>query len=179
MRCLLALALCATAAAADPLPSGSLGVFTGLTSGTGADAKVVGYGLYLFGAQIAWQPMNTDRHLGWGVRWATMFGALYNGSAAQIESTLRTVQMDFTAGVRLRPWASPSRYLTLRSGVEMLRTNEPLPPAMHRAFVGAIAEVGFEHYWGPTLLDVDLRYGMIGSQPATIALLFGIAITGP
>src|SRR3954470_21843114 len=98
MKALLALVALSTVAAADPLPPGSLGLVTGATSGTGADAKVLGAGYYQFGAQIAWQPMNTDRHVGWAVRWATMFGSFYNGSAAQIESTLRTVQMDFTAG---------------------------------------------------------------------------------
>jgi hypothetical protein len=181
MKLLLALALLATPAVADPLPPGSLGLVSGATSGTGPDAKVVGAGYYQFGAQIAWQPMNTDRRFGWAVRWATMFGTFYNGSAAQIESTLRTVQMDFTGGVRLRPWVSAARYLTLRSGVELLRTNEPLPPAMHRSFVGGIAEVGFEQYvFGHGfLLDVDLRYGLLGSQPSNVALLVGFAITGP
>jgi hypothetical protein len=179
MKALLALALLSGTAAADPLPPGSLGLVSGATSGTGADAKVLGAGYYQFGAQIAWQPMNTDRRLGWAVRWATMFGSFYSGSAAQIEPVLRTVQMDFTAGVRWRPWPSPSRYLTLRGGVEMLRTNEPLPPQMHRSFVGGIAEVGFEQYLAGFLLDVDVRYGLLGSEPANVALLVGFAITGP
>lgn len=178
MRWLLAIALLATAAAADPLPSGSIGLVGGGESGTGADAKVIGFG-YNVGLMAAWQPMNTDRHIGWAVRWATLFGGLYTGSAAQIESTLRTVHMDFTAGVRYRPWASPSSYLTLRGGAEMLRTNEPLPPQMHRSFVGGIAELGVEHYIGPALFDVDLRYGLVGSEPSNVALLFGVSLTGP
>jgi hypothetical protein len=182
MKAALAIALVASisGAAADPLPPGSLGMFIGPTSGTGADAKVIGGGL-TFGAQAAWQPMNTDRHFGWAVRWATMFGLLYSGSAAQIEPTLRTVQIDFTAGIRYRPWASPSSYFTLRPGVELLRLNEPLPPAMHRSFVGGIVEVGFERYVfaHSFLVDVDLRYGLLGSEPANVALLFGFAVTGP
>jgi len=178
MRCLLVIALLATAAAADPLSPGSIGLLVGGDSGTGADAKVIGYG-YNVGLMAAWQPMNTDHHLGWAVRWATMFGGFYNGSAAQIESTLRTVHMDFTAGVRYRPWADPSRYLTLRGGVEMLRTNEPLPPQMHRSFVGGIGELGFEQYAGPVLFDVDLRYGLVGSEPSNLGLFIGVSLKGP
>jgi len=178
MRWVLAIALLATTAAADPLPSGSIGAVIAGDSGTGADAKVIGAGLN-FGLQAAWQPMNSDRRLGWAIRWATLFGLFYNGSAAQIESTLRTVHMDFTAGMRYRPWASPSRYLALRGGAEMLRTNEPLPPQMHRSFVGGIAELGFEQYAGPVLFDFDLRYGLLGSEPSNVALFFGLSLTGP
>ncbi|MBV8756411.1 MAG: hypothetical protein JO257_04010 [Deltaproteobacteria bacterium] len=183
MRALLLLVALSTTAAADPLPPGSLGALFGPTSGTGPDAKVIGAG-YTFGAQAAWQPMNTDRRFGWALRWATLFGAyglFYQGSAAQIESTLRTVQMDFTLGARWRPWPSPSSYLTLRPGVEVFRANEPLPPKMQRSFVGGIAEVGFEHYFLGTslLLDIDVRYGLVGSQPSNIAVLFALSLTGP
>ena len=179
MKALVAIALVASSAAADPLPSGALGVVSGGTSGTGADAKRIGAGYFPFGLQAAWQPMNTDRRFGWAIKWATLFGALYGGTAAQIEPALRTVQMDLTAGFRVRPWASPSRYLTLRGGVEALRTNEPLPPAEHRSFVGGIGEIGLDQYVGGFLFDVDVRYGLIGSEPSNVALLVGIAITGP
>ena len=170
----------ATTAAADPLPSGSLGAVVGGTSGTGADAKVIGAG-WTFGANAAWQPMTSDRSWGWAVRWSTLFGRFYSGGAAQISSPLLTVQMDFTLGIRYRPWASPTSYLALRSGVEMLRLNEPLPQPMQRSFVGGIAEVGFERYILGTslLLDVDVRYGLVGSEPANIAVIGGISLTGP
>jgi hypothetical protein len=175
---LIAVAVAATPAAADPMPPGALGVVGGGVAGTGADAKRIGAG-YTFGVQAAWQPMNTDRRWGWGIRWATLFGNLYSGSAAQIEPSLRTVQMDVTGGVRARPWPSASRYLTFRGGVEALRLNEPLPPGDHRSFVGGIAEVGIDQYLGRFLLDVDVRYGLLSSDPSNIALLIGFAITGP
>jgi hypothetical protein len=178
MKGLVVLALVASTAAADPLPPGSLGLVVGGNSGTGADAKRIGAG-YSFGFQAAWQPMNTDRRLGWAVRWGTFFGNYYAGSAAQIETSLRTVQMDFTAGLRFRPGASPSNYLTLRGGAELFRTNEPLSMSSQRAFVGGIGEAGFEHYFGGILFDVDVRYGMFGSQPSNVALLFGISLSGP
>lgn len=180
MKGLVVLALVAATASADPLPPGSIGaVPLGAASGTGADAKKLGVG-YTFGFQAAWQPMNTDRRLGWAVRWGTFFGNYYSGTAARIDSSVRTVQMDFTAGLRFRPWNTPSSYVTLRGGAEFFRANEPLPPVMQRSFVGGITEVGYEHYFGTSVLfDVDVRYGLFGSQPSNVAVLFGISLVGP
>lgn len=175
----LAAALCARAAAADPLPAGALGVVFGGMSGTGEDAKRIGGGYYQFGMQASWQPTTTDRKLGWTVRWATMFGTLYGGNAAMIDTSLKTVQMDLTLGARLRPWASTSRYLTLRGGGELMRINEPIPPKNQRAFVGGIASIGLDQYISGFLLSVDVRYGLIAANPSEIALLVGFGITGP
>ena len=72
-------------ARAEELPKGAIGAMFGITSGTGADAKRLGYGYYQFGLQAAWHPMTTEQKASWSVRWATMFGTLYSGSAAQIE----------------------------------------------------------------------------------------------
>ena len=175
-----ALALGAVPAAADPLPSGTIGFMFGVLSGTGPDAKRLGYGFYQFGMQAAWQPQVTERAWGWSLRWGTMFGTLYNGSAAQIEPELHTMQMDLMGGIRFRPWETPSRYLTARIGGEMLRSNEPIPPLMQRAFLGAIASVGVDQYVGGFMFNVDVRYGLIGSsEPTELALIVGVGLTGP
>jgi hypothetical protein len=170
----------AGSAAADPLPSGTIGVMGGAVSGTGAYAKRLGYGYYQFGMQAAWQPMRTEDRVGWSLRWGTMFGTLYSGSAAQIEPELHTMQMDLTLGLRFRPWNTPSRYLTVRAGGELLRSNEPIPPMMGRAFVGGIASVGLDQYVGAFMFNVDVRYGLIGvDAPSSIALMIGVGLTGP
>jgi len=177
---LTALALHAPAARADELPSGSIGLVFGVLSGTGADAKRLGFGFYQFGMQAAWQATNTDRRWGWSIRAATMFGTLYNGTAAQIDSQLHTMQMDLLLGLRFRPWKTPTRYLTLRAGGELLRANEPIPPLMQRAFVGGIASVGLDQYVGGFMFSVDVRYGLIGNDgPSALALLVGVGLTGP
>jgi hypothetical protein len=174
--------LCAlgSRASAEPMPSGTLGLVFGGISGTGADAKRLGYGVHQFGMQAAWQPMLTERPWGWSIRWGTMFGILWNGDAAQIDSELHTMQMDLTLGLRFRPWKTPSRYLTVRAGGELLRANEPIPPLMQRAFVGGIASVGLDQYISIVQLNFDVRYGMIGNDgPRQLALLVGIGVTGP
>lgn len=172
-------------AAAEPLPSGTIGVVLGGVSGTGADAKRFGAGVQ-YGGQASWQPMTTDRRWGWSLRWATLLGRVYGGSAAQIDSKLLTLQMDLTAGLRYRPWSTPRRYLTARAGLELLRTNEPISTArdeageMHRAFLGGVASVGLDQYVSTFgMFNVDIRYGTIGNGPTQLALMVGFGLTGP
>jgi hypothetical protein len=180
MRALLVVALLGATVAAEPLPSGSLGVMFGAVSGTGADAKHVGFGYYQFGAQAQWQPMSTSRRIGWALRWSFVFGTLYEGDAAKIDDRLRTLQMDALIGLRFRPGDSPQRYLTVRAGPELFRANEQIPPYNVRAFVGGVATIGVEQYIkGSILLDFDVHYGLIGNGPAEIGLLIGAAIVGP
>jgi hypothetical protein len=152
----------------------------GVVSCPVADAKRLGFGFHQFGMQASWQPTSTDRWYGWTVRWGTLFGILYGGSAAQVEPQLHTVQLDLTAGVRFRPWSSPSRYLTARAGGEFFRANEPIPPLMRRSFVGGIASVGIDQYVGGFMFNVDVRYGLFGNEnPTELALLVGVGLTGP
>jgi len=186
MRSVLVAAVCVltTTASAEPLPSGAIGVATGAVAGTGADAKRVGAGYYQFGAQASWQPSTTEKRWSWSLRWATYFGAMYGGTASHIESALHTIEMDVLLGVRLRPWSTPSRWLTFRGGGELLRANEPIPipdaTMGRRSFYGAVGSVGLDWYLGGFLLNIDVRYGMIGgSGPADLALITGIAFTGP
>jgi hypothetical protein len=176
--------LATTAARAEPLPAGAIGVTTGVVAGTGADNKRVGAGFYEFGAQASWQPTTTQSRLGFTIRWATMFGLMYGGSASHIDTTLRTVQMDLTLGVRVRPWNSVSRYLTFRGGVELLRSNEPIPTddsmTGSRSYVGGVASIGIDQYVSIFMLNVDVRYAMIGGGgPAELSLMVGGAFAGP
>ena len=178
LRLVAIVVLAATRAHAEPLPPGSIGGAFGGVSGAGVDAKRIGYG-YQVGLMASWQPMKTERKFGWTFRGALLFSQLYNGTAAQIEPTIKTVQMDVTVGVRFRPWASPSRYLTLRAGGELLRANEKIPPLDQRAFLGGIGSVGFDQYAYGFLFSVDVRYGLLGNGPGELALLIGIGRAGP
>jgi hypothetical protein len=180
-----AILVLASAAQAEPLPPGTIGPVFGAVAGTGADNKRVGYGIYPFGMQASWQPMTTERTRGWTIRWSTMFGRLYNGSSAQIDDVLLTVQMDLMLGIRYRPWSSPRRYLTLRAGGELLRSNQPIPRSpdddtKQRNFLGAVGSVGYDHYFGGFLMaNVDVRFSVVGTGPSQASVLFGIGFTGP
>lgn len=174
----LGVALAGAPAAAEPLPPGSLGVIVGAASGTGADANRLGFG-YQIGGQAAWQPMATERRFGWALRWSAAFGTMYDAGAASVGSELKTLHMDMMLGFRLRPGPNPSRYLTLRAGGQIMRSNQQIPPTMARNFVGAAASVGVDQYAYGFLFNVDIRVNQIGSGPTVIALMFGAGKTGP
>jgi hypothetical protein len=177
----LALGLSAAPAVrAEPLPSGSIGVMFGAGGGTGQYARKLGLGYYQFGAQAAWQPMTTEQRVGWSLKWGFVFGTMYGAESARVQIYLRTLQMDFMAGLRIRPGSNPRRYLALRGGVELFRSNEGIQPDNQRAFVGPVAAAAIEQYaFGAFLFNVDVRYGLIGSGPAEIALLVGASVSVP
>ena len=75
----------AAPARAEPLPSGSLGVMFGAGGGTGKYARTLGLGYYQFGAQAAWQPMTTERRIGWSLKWSFVFGTMYGADSARID----------------------------------------------------------------------------------------------
>ena len=176
----LAVALPAAPARAESLPSGSMGVMVGAGAGTGPYARKLGVGYYKFGAQAAWQPMTREQRIGWSIKWAFAFASMYGAEAARIDIYLRTFQMDFMTGLRIRPGASPRRFLALRGGVELFRANQPIQPDGSRAFVGPVVDAAIEQYaFGAVLFNVDLRYGLIGSGPAAIALFLGASVSVP
>ena len=168
---------------AESLPPGSIGGFIGGIAGTGADASTLGAG-YVLGASAAWQPMTTEQRVGWSLKWAITFATMYGADAARIESELATQQMDLQAGLRFRPGASPRRYLTLRAGGALFRTNQVVPDRAdptrsQRAFAGGIASIGIDQHFSFWLLSVDLRYSLIGGGPGGLALVIGGCLTGP
>jgi hypothetical protein len=140
--------------------------------------------------------MTTEQRVGWSAKWSFVFGTMYGAESARIDPYLRTLQMDFMAGLRIRPGGNPRRYLALRGGIELFRSNEVIQPAGQctlevvktsdqrdrcpRAFVGPVAAAALEQYaFGVFLFNVDLRYGLIGTGPAQIALFAGASISVP
>ena len=132
--------------------------------------------------------MTTQQRLGWALRWSTLFGeSLGNADAARID-TLRTVLIDATFGLRIRPWSVPGRYLTLRGGIELFRSNQEIPPTDVRVFAGPVMSAGFDQnskWWlcsinsTGCLFSVDVKYGMIANGPEQISLVLSAGLAGP
>jgi len=173
-----ALLLASASVRAEPLPPGSIGMVVAAAGGTGVDANRLGFG-YQIGGQAAWQPMATERRLGWAAKWSFVFGTMYDAGAASVGDTLLTLQMDLLLGIRVRPGANLRRYISLRGGGELLRANQLVPPQNHRAFAGAVASIGLDQYAYGFLFNLDVRISQIGSGPTIVALMFGAGKTGP
>jgi len=170
--------LTSAAAHAEELPPGSLGVVIGLISGTGANARALGFG-YLLGGQATWQPTSTESRMGWSVKSSVVFGTMYSADAARINDELLTLQMDLMVGIRIRPGNSPSRYVSARVGGALFRANQVVPPEMQRAYAGAVASIGLDQYVSGWMFNADVRYGLIGTGPTELGLVLGVSKTGP
>ncbi len=159
-------------AAADVVAPGSLGLVAGGQSGASGSYTSLGIG-FAFGLTAAWQPMEDEQRIGWGVRWSTLFGFFPGSASAPVSGMLRLVEMDLVARLRVAPTLKPGRYLTIGAGASLLRANEPIED--ERSFVGPIVTFGYEHYaFGAVLLGVDVRYGIIETGPTSIGLLLSI-----
>jgi hypothetical protein len=197
MRALVAtcaLWFAAAPARAESLPPGSIGLVGALASGTFADASRLGYG-YQLGAQAAYQPMRTENRLGFSLKWSFVFGTMYSADSARVGNELLTFQMDLMAGLRIRPGVSATRYLTVRVGPQLMRTNQVIPTMSmdeepQRAFIGAVASVGVDWYAGIPWLGGRFVYSLearlcqidipgVRSSPSTLAIMLGIGKTGP
>lgn len=166
-----ALALWAAPAAAEELPAGTIGAVLGAQAGSAGSYNSLGVGV-AYGLAAAWQPMDDEQRIGWGVRWSVLFGYFPGAASAAVSDVLRLVELDVLARVRVAPTNRPGRYLTVGAGASLLRSSEPIQPENRRAFAGPIATFGYEHNaWGSALLGVDLRYGLIETGPASIGLL--------
>jgi hypothetical protein len=170
-------AITATAprAAADALPSGTLGFIGGGRQGTGAASATFGLGL-LWGVEAGWQPMTTAQRVGWAVRWRVLFSGYLSGQSNNLAGALRAVEVESGAGVRVALRPGLLRYLDLGGGVSLLRSNVPLlPPSTRRAYVGPYASIGLEQYVGTSvLLTFEFRIGLIGTGPSTLSAIGGI-----
>jgi hypothetical protein len=174
-----AIALAATTAHADPPPPGSIGLFAGAVAGTGPDANALGVGP-VFGAHATWLPLRTDRRLNlFAFKLSAVFGYMYLGDAARITDPLRTLQLDLMVGFRVRPGANLARYLTLRGGGTLLRTDQQIPPDMDRAYAGPIVSAGLEQHAFGMVFNLDVRYSMFGMRPGMLGLVLGFAKAGP
>ncbi len=160
-------------AAADALPSGSIGVVGGVRQGAGAASSTFGLGA-LLGIEAGWQPMSTSQRVGWAVRWRVLFSGYGSGQANNLAENLRVVEVEGGAGVRIAPRPGLLRYLDLGAGVSLLRSNIPLlPPSTRRAYLGPYVSLGLEQYIGAQALTFELRLGLIGTGPTTLSAIVG------
>lgn len=160
-------------AAAEDIPSGSIGAVLGVQAGASGSYTALGVGA-VYGLTAAWQPMSEDQRIGWGLRWSTIFGYFPNAAAAPVSDVMRIVEMDLVARLRVAPTLKPGRYLTIGVGGSLLRTSEPLEDDS-RTFAGPLATFGYEHYaFGAVLLGVDVRYGIVETGPTSIGLLLSV-----
>jgi hypothetical protein len=166
----------AGAARADELPDSRISFLGGVRHGTGAVSDDIGFGTTL-GVEAAWQPMDVGQRLGWSVAWSLLWGWFGDEPAARVTGSLTVLELDLALRARLAPTPSPGRCLTFGVGGALVRSNEPLPPDDARDYLGAFAEVGYEHLAFDVLTaSFHLRLGPVSTGPAMLSGVLGIGV---
>jgi len=165
-----------TLARADDLPPSRLSLIGALRHGTGTVSDDIRYGESI-GIEAAWQPMSVGQRLGWGIGWSLMWSWFGDQPAARITGSLDLLELALALRVRFAPTPSPGRVLTVGGGGMLLRSNERLPPDDERSYLGAFAEVGYEHLaWGALTLTLHVRLGPVGTGPTLASAVLGVGV---
>jgi hypothetical protein len=172
----LLLAAPTLAHAEDDPPDGRLAFMMGLQTGTGSLGRDFGVG-HLLGVEAAWQPMNDEQWIGWGLHTSALFGGFeWLGLAedtAAVSGSLQTVHMQLGLRARL-PMRNRATVSFLSLGASILRSNDPLPPEPARAYIGGYVGLGAQLDAAGMALSVEVRRDMIFDGPGLMVFMLGI-----
>ncbi|HKE16425.1 MAG TPA: hypothetical protein VKB80_16245 [Kofleriaceae bacterium] len=168
-----------TLAEEGELPSGKWGMVAALRQNIGELADSYDFG-WLWGFQAGYQPTRQGQAFSFGLDWQVLFGRSYAAHTGIPDDPLLIVEMNFGTRVRTALGEEAPRFLVGSAGLTLLRTSVPVPPDNDRLYVGGYAGFGVEQYvLGNMLVGLDARFGMFGSGPAGLTLLFSIAFGAP
>ena len=168
-----------TLAGEGDLPSGKWGFIGGLRQNIGELGDSYGFG-WLWGFQAGYQPTRQGQAFSFGLDWSVLFGRSYASQADIPDDPLLALEMSFGTRVRTALGEEAPRFLVGSAGLTLLRTSVPVPPDEDRLYVGGYGGFGVEQYvLGDMLVGLDARFGLLGSGPVGLTLLFSIAFGAP
>ena len=171
----LAVVCLPTAAAAEELPAGKIGLMGGARQGLGSLGSQFSLGP-VWGIEAGWQPSSTDRRLSVGVHWSLVWGYHWPGDGSSNAASLSSREMSLGVKGRLLTGQSSPLFLSTGLGVALLRTSVPVPPDDERSYVGMYWSVGPELYvLGRYLVTFEVRYGPFINGPGSLTLAFGLS----
>ena len=178
--CVLVVDLAPGAVHADEgdIPAGKFGLYSGVRQNLGDLADRYGWG-YVLGIDAHYHFLATpDQSLSLGLAWSTSFGRFGAEMRDTVDSPMRLVEMNL--GLRLRRSLSENtpRFAVVSAGGTIMRTSVPVPPDEDRLYLGGYAGIGYEQFvLGRNLLNVDARYGLLGSGPASVTVVAGLGFS--
>ncbi len=160
------------------LPSGKFGLLAALRQNIGELGESYGFG-WLWGFEAGYQPTRQGQLFSFGLDWSVLFGRAYASRSTIADDPLLIVEMSFGTRVRTALGEEAPRFLVGSAGATVLRTSVPVPPDQERLYVGGYAGLGLEQYVGNWLLGLDARFGLFGSGPSGLTLLFSVSSGSP
>lgn len=157
------------------LPSGKFGLSLGVRQGIG---RLGGdYGLGMVGAvEAGYHPTAADRALSAGLSWSVVWSWFGPDDQASITGSLHLLEFNFGAELRRLIDEPTARFLSLGTGISLLRANVPIPPDQARVYLGPYVSAGIEQFafGGDLLISFEARYGLIVGGPGTISFAIGV-----
>ena len=151
----------------DALPSGRFGVKAGTRGGSGRYDFGIGFTAAVF---AGYHPTRLDQRVSFGAEWSASWSFFEFNDTASITGSVRLLEFDAGARMRVRPTLGKLRFLMLGAGVLLSRANVPIPPDSQRSYVGPYASIGLEPKVGDVSLGFEVRYGMLVAGPRTLTL---------
>ncbi len=171
----LAVVGAAAPAAAEELPSGKIGVTGGVRQGLGSISGRFDIG-WVVGVEAGWHPASTDRRWSLGVNWSLVWAGAGAGNETENSAGLSSREMTFGVKARLLTGQASPLFLSLGTGLSILRTSVPVPPDDKRSYYGMYVSLGPELYLaGKYLLTLEARVGPIIDAPTSLTVAAGIS----
>lgn len=175
----IVLAVVLTMAASDTeaqidVPRGSIGFLGQVQQNTGEAGDAYRFA-WLLGVTASYE-VGRVRNLTVGAAWSWARG-LYDGADAGLaDERVGVLEMSLGMRVRRRVGSSTPRYFVAGAGATILRLDRALPPDDDRLYLGPYATVGLDQYLGAgPMISFALRYGLIGTGPASLGVRLGIS----
>lgn len=159
----------------DAIAPGRIGAGIGLRTGLGRLASDFGLGV-IGSIEAGYHPTPLDQRVSFGVNWAVRRGWFGDDDEASVAGALHLTEFDFGARMRVLMVAPNQRFLTLGAGLSLLRTNVPVPPDNERIYVGPYGSLGTEFFFVDYQVTAEIRFGLIGTGPASISFMAGVSL---
>ena len=170
-----ALLTSAPAQAQVEVPQGSVGILGQVAQNTGEAGAAYRFA-WLAGVSASYE-IGQVSNVGFGPAWSWAFGAYQVPADNLPDDHVTMVEMSLGLRVRRMLGKSTPRFLTGQAGATILRFDRAVPPDNDRLYLGPYIAIGLDQYLGTgTMVSFAVRYGMIATGPASLALRLGISL---
>lgn len=143
-----------------------VGGFRTNTSGRLKDDYPFGY---LTGVEAGYQPFARI-----GLQWTLLFGYYKSSSPQAVDDWLLMTDMGFAVTIRVLEEKSSSVCLT--PGLNIVRSDAPIPPTDERTFFGPSVGLTSQYAQGDFFFSFSIAYGLLTDGPSGLTFFLAVGV---